>query len=65
MGSRQTGPLPSIFGLHAATYIIMDLAGKPLEQALPVKHRWKLYDRLERALASKETRLTGDPTAAK
>jgi len=43
----------------------MDLAGKPLEQALPVKHRWKLYERLERALASKETRLTGDPTAAK
>lgn len=57
--------MPSIFGLHAATYIMMDLAGKPLEQALPVKHRWKLYDRLERGLAAKETKLTSDPTMSK
>jgi hypothetical protein len=44
---------------------MMDLAGKPLEQALPVKHRWKLYDRLERGLAAKETKLTSDPTMSK
>ena len=43
----------------------MDLAGKPLEQAMPVKHRWKLYDRLERGLAAKETKLTAEPNNAK
>lgn len=63
--TKIAGPLPSIFGLNAATYILMDLAGKPLEQALPVKHRWKLYERLERGLAAKETKLTSDPGMAK
>lgn len=43
----------------------MDLAGKPLDTALPVKHRWKLYERLEKALAAKETKLTSDPNSSK
>jgi hypothetical protein len=52
------GPLPSIFGLHAANYILMDLAGKPLEFPLPVKNRRKTYERLERDLASRETKMS-------
>lgn len=59
------GPLPCIFGLHAATYLLMDLAGKPLEFPLPVKNRRKTYDRLERDLVARETRLSDDVHKAK
>ncbi|THH08872.1 hypothetical protein EW146_g8853 [Bondarzewia mesenterica] len=55
------GPLPAIFGLHAATYIICELAGKPLERPLPVKHRKKLYDRLLKDLLTRESRIAGRP----
>ncbi|GLB39743.1 putative ubiquitin-protein ligase molybdopterin-converting factor [Lyophyllum shimeji] len=53
------GPLPSIFGLHAATYILCELAGKPILNPLPIKHRKKLYERLLRDLLHRESKLTG------
>lgn len=58
------GPLPSIFGLHIASYILLDIAGKPLEHPLPVKNRWKLYDRVERGLMTRENRVGGTADAS-
>jgi hypothetical protein len=55
------GPLPAIFGLHAATYIMLDLAGKPLTEALGIKNRKKLYATMERTLAEREARVFGAP----
>ena len=55
-----TGPLPSIFGLHIATYIICELAGKPISNPLPVKYRKKLYERLYRDLLHREEKLVGN-----
>ncbi|TFK52933.1 ubiquitin-protein ligase molybdopterin-converting factor [Heliocybe sulcata] len=54
------GPLPSIFGLHIATYIICDLAGKPIANPLPIKNRRKLYERLWRELLTRESRLANE-----
>ncbi|RDB17094.1 tRNA threonylcarbamoyladenosine dehydratase [Hypsizygus marmoreus] len=54
------GPLPSIFGLNAATYILCELAGKPILNPLPIKNRKKLYERLLRDLLHRETKLTGE-----
>ena len=54
------GPLPSIFGLHAATYILCELAGKPISNPLPIKGRKKLYERLLRDLLNRESKLTGE-----
>ncbi|TFK75587.1 ubiquitin-protein ligase molybdopterin-converting factor [Pluteus cervinus] len=53
------GPLPSIFGLHIATYILCELAGKPISNPLPIKHRKKLYERLLRDLLHRESKFTG------
>ncbi|KAG8735447.1 hypothetical protein FRC12_018070 [Ceratobasidium sp. 428] len=53
------GPLPALFGLHIATYIICDIAGKPLVNPLAVKNRAKLYDKLARDLLNRESRNTG------
>ncbi|KAG8968529.1 hypothetical protein FRC03_007180 [Tulasnella sp. 419] len=50
------GPLPSIFGLHAATYILCDLAQKPILNPLPVRNRKKLYEKLLRDLSSREAK---------
>ncbi|BEJ11603.1 hypothetical protein CspHIS471_0200630 [Cutaneotrichosporon sp. HIS471] len=50
------GPLPALFGLHAATYIMMDLAGKPLEAA-EIKNRRKLYTTLERNMSERQARV--------
>ncbi|KZT26172.1 ubiquitin-protein ligase molybdopterin-converting factor [Neolentinus lepideus HHB14362 ss-1] len=54
------GPLPSIFGLHIATYIICNLAGKPIANPLPIKNRRKLYERLSRELLTRESRIAGE-----
>ncbi|KAG6852969.1 hypothetical protein C0991_007780 [Blastosporella zonata] len=54
------GPLPSIFGLHVATYILCELAGKPILNPLPIKNRKKLYERLLRDLLHRESKLTGE-----
>lgn len=53
------GPLPSIFGLQIATYILCELAGKPITNPLPVKGRQKLYKHLYRDLLQREMKLTG------
>ncbi|KAJ7594381.1 hypothetical protein C8J56DRAFT_436001 [Mycena floridula] len=53
------GPIPSIFGLYAATYVLCELAGKPILNPLPVKNRKKIYERLLRELLAREIRLTG------
>lgn len=52
------GPLPAIFGLHAATYIVLDLAGKPLDPC-PIRHRKKLYQSLDRDIGVREARAFG------
>ncbi|KAJ3979853.1 ubiquitin-protein ligase molybdopterin-converting factor [Lentinula detonsa] len=53
------GPLPSIFGLHIATYILCELAGKPIMNPLPIKGRRKLYERLWKDLLHREEKLSG------
>ncbi|EGO01130.1 hypothetical protein SERLA73DRAFT_167269 [Serpula lacrymans var. lacrymans S7.3] len=53
------GPLPSIFGLHISTYILCEMAKKPILNPLPIKNRRKLYERLLRDLLHRESKLTG------
>ena len=55
------GPLPSIFGLHTATFILCELAGKPITNPLRIRDRRKLYDRLLRDLVHRESKLTHQP----
>lgn len=54
-----TGPLPSIFGLNIATYILCELAEKPIPNPLPIKARRKLYEKLLRDLQVREAKSTG------
>ena len=51
------GPLPALFGLHIATYVLCKLAGHPLERPLPVRHRKKLYERMWKDLLHRESRI--------
>ncbi|THH00288.1 hypothetical protein EW026_g2203 [Hermanssonia centrifuga] len=53
------GPLPSIFGLHIASYILCEMAGKPILNPLAVKGRKKLYERLYRDLLHREEKAAG------
>ncbi|KIJ63561.1 hypothetical protein HYDPIDRAFT_175919 [Hydnomerulius pinastri MD-312] len=54
------GPLPCLFGLNIATYVICDLAQKPILNPLPIKNRRKLYERLLRDLLHRESKLVGE-----
>lgn len=54
------GPLPSLFGLYTATYVICDLAKKPILNPLPIKNRRKVYERLLRDLLHRESKFTGE-----
>jgi hypothetical protein len=54
------GPLPSIFGLHIAIYILCEMAGKPISNPLPIKNRKKLYERLLRDLLHRESKFVGE-----
>jgi tRNA threonylcarbamoyladenosine dehydratase len=51
------GPLPALFGLHIATYVLCELAGRPLERPIPVRHRKKLYERMWKDLLHRESRI--------
>ncbi|KAI0249303.1 hypothetical protein BJV78DRAFT_1129765 [Lactifluus subvellereus] len=51
------GPLPALFGLHTATYVLCALAGRPLERPLPARHRKKLYERMWKDLLHRESRI--------
>jgi hypothetical protein len=51
------GPLPAIFGLHIATYVLCELAGRPLERPVPVRHRKKLHERMWKDLLHRESRI--------
>lgn len=53
------GPLPSIFGLNIATFILCDLAGKAIANPLVIKGRKKLYEKLYAALLVRESRAAG------
>ncbi|KAK7042380.1 ubiquitin-protein ligase molybdopterin-converting factor [Favolaschia claudopus] len=53
------GPLPAIFGLHIATYILCALADKPIANPLPIKNRRKLYERMLRDLQAREAKRAG------
>ena len=53
------GPLPAIFGLNIATYILLSLADKSLTDYLEIKNRKRLYASLERNLSERETRWQG------
>ncbi|KLO18992.1 ubiquitin-protein ligase molybdopterin-converting factor [Schizopora paradoxa] len=55
------GPLPSIFGLHVASYIICDVAGMPIQRPLANKNRKKLYEKLMVELKTREEKLLGEP----
>ncbi|KAG0703571.1 hypothetical protein DFH29DRAFT_998396 [Suillus ampliporus] len=55
------GPLPSLFGLNIATYILCEMAGKPILNPLPIKNRKKLYERLLRDLLHRESKFVGQP----
>lgn len=57
--TETPGPLPCIFGLHAATYILCELAGKPILNPLAIRNRKKLYERLLHDLLHRESKLTG------
>ncbi|KAH9974461.1 hypothetical protein BGW80DRAFT_1491956 [Lactifluus volemus] len=50
------GPLPAIFGLHIATYVLCELVARPIERPLPVRHRKKLYERMWKDLLHRESR---------
>ncbi|OAX42227.1 ubiquitin-protein ligase molybdopterin-converting factor [Rhizopogon vinicolor AM-OR11-026] len=54
------GPLPSLFGLHIAIYILCEMAGKPILNPLPIKNRKKLYERLLRDLLHRESKFVGE-----
>jgi hypothetical protein len=53
------GPLPSIFGLHIATYVLCELAEKPISNPLPIKNRRNLYERMLRDLLNREQKFAG------
>ncbi|KAI8989182.1 hypothetical protein BD414DRAFT_571824 [Trametes punicea] len=53
------GPLPAIFGLNIATFILCELAGKPIHNPLPIKGRKKLNERLSRDLQKREEKFLG------
>ncbi|KAI9595962.1 hypothetical protein BDF19DRAFT_471183 [Syncephalis fuscata] len=54
------GPLPAMFGMAMATYVICKLANHKIEP-LPIKLRGKLYDRLQRELIVREDKVAGIP----
>ncbi|THV02177.1 hypothetical protein K435DRAFT_749662 [Dendrothele bispora CBS 962.96] len=56
------GPLPAIFGLNAATWVVSELAGRPIANPLAVKGRRKLYERMWKDLVNREQKIVGGNT---
>lgn len=54
------GPLPCLFGLYIVTYVICEMAKKPILNPLPIKNRRKLYERLLRDLLHRESKFAGE-----
>nr|GAT51747.1 predicted protein [Mycena chlorophos] len=50
------GPLPAIFGLNAATYVLCELAGRKIENPMAVKMRRRVYERMLKDLQAREGR---------
>lgn len=50
------GPVPAIFGLTLATYLITEAGGYPVEP-IEGKNRYKVYDGLMHSLASQQSRI--------
>ncbi|KAF7296265.1 ThiF domain-containing protein [Mycena chlorophos] len=50
------GPLPAIFGLNAATYVLCELAGRGIENPMAVKMRRRVYERMLKDLQAREGR---------
>ncbi|CAK5268980.1 unnamed protein product [Mycena citricolor] len=53
------GPLPSLFGLHIASYVLCEMAGKPILNPLPIRNRRKIYERLLKDLQTREAEKAG------
>jgi len=53
------GPIPSMFGQAAASYIICLIAGYTLE-TIPISNRPKIFEKLQKQLSSSEFNLTGN-----
>ena len=51
--------MPAIFGLHIASYIICQLANKPLENPLANKNRRKVYEKMWRDFLRREEKIAG------
>ena len=49
-----------MFGSHAATYVLCDLAGKPIANQLPVKNRRKLYEKMDLDLQLREQKVADE-----
>ncbi|KAF7328123.1 tRNA threonylcarbamoyladenosine dehydratase [Mycena venus] len=54
-----SAPLPAIFGLHIATYVLCALADKPIAGPLPIKNRRKVYERMLRDFQGREAKRAG------
>jgi hypothetical protein len=58
------GLLPALFGLHIVTYVLCELAGRPLERPLPVRHRKSFTNGCRRTccIASRASRVNRSST---
>ena len=54
------GPLPSIFGLNAAAYVLCEISGRPIANPLWIKGRKKTYEKLLRELLVREEKVAGE-----
>ncbi|KAI5116205.1 hypothetical protein M0805_006762 [Coniferiporia weirii] len=54
------GPIPSIFGLNAAAYVLCEVAGRPIANPLWIKNRRKTYEKLLRELLVREEKISGE-----
>jgi hypothetical protein len=53
------GPLPAIFGLNMATYVLQAIAGKPILGPMENKNRKRIYQKLNGDLIEREGKMLG------